>query len=170
MVKSDQQKDQIEHYIRIETPVQTRADSEFMNPDLLQNNSINKCPIFQNCDQSQSSQNDHSIEDYDYNHNSHKIIASLFLRIAIMIAVLIKCTIYEVYDYDRSPHKNALFSRIVTMTAVLIKCTIYEDCDQDHSPHKNIMFLSLFRIAIMIAVLIISTATMIAVFTKISYI
>ena len=50
------------------------------------------------------------------------------------------------------------------------KCTIYEDCDHDHNPHKNIMFLSLYRIVIMFAVFFISIATMIAVFTKMSYI
>ena len=55
---------------------------------------------------SQSSQNDQSIEDCDYDRSHHKMIASLFLRIAIMIAVLIKCTIYEDCDHDCSPHKK----------------------------------------------------------------
>ena len=87
-----------------------------------------------------------------------------------MIAVLIKCTIYEHCDHDYSPHKNTLFLRtsnmiivhkmitviflrITIMITVLIKCTIYEDCDHDHTPHKNVMFLSLYRIMIMIALL-----------------
>jgi len=56
------------------------------------------------------------------------------------------------------------------MIAVLIKCTIYEGYDHDHSTHKNVLFLSLYRIAIMIAVFFIRTMTMIAVFTKMSHI
>ena len=56
------------------------------------------------------------------------------------------------------------------MIAVLIKCTIYEGCDYDHSPHKNVMFQTLYKIVIMIAVLFIRTVTMIALFTKMSYI
>ena len=69
-----------------------------------------------------------------------------------MIAVLIKCTIYEDCDHN------------VMFLSVLIKCTIYEDCDHD------VMFLSLYMITIMIAVLIIKITTMIAVFTKMTYI
>ena len=59
-----------------------------------------------------------------------------------------------------------LFLRIAIMIAVLIKCTIYEDCDHDRSPNRNVMFMSLYMIAIMIAVLFIRIATMIVVFTK----
>ena len=40
-VKFEYQKDQIEKYIRIRFPVQTRADSESMNQDPKQNNHIN---------------------------------------------------------------------------------------------------------------------------------
>ena len=40
-VKSDYQKDQIEQYPRIGSPIQTRADSEFTNPDPKQNIHIN---------------------------------------------------------------------------------------------------------------------------------
>ena len=41
MVKSKYQKDQIEQFIRIGFSVQTRADSEFTNPDPRQNDHIN---------------------------------------------------------------------------------------------------------------------------------
>jgi len=34
------------------------------------------------------------------------MIAALFLMIAIMITVLIKCIIYKECDHNRSPHKN----------------------------------------------------------------
>ena len=40
-VKSDYQKNQIEQYTKIGSPVQTRADSEPMNPDPMQNDRIN---------------------------------------------------------------------------------------------------------------------------------
>ena len=79
------------------------------------------------------------------------------------------CSIEEC-DYDRNPYKNVLFPRIVIMIAVLIKCTIYEDYNHNHSPHKNVMFLSLYKIATMITILFITTAPMIAVFTKVSHI
>ena len=39
------------------------------------------------------------------------------------------------------------------MIAVFTKCTIYEDYDHDRYSHKNFIFLSLYMIAIMIAVL-----------------
>jgi len=51
----------------------------------------------------------------------HKIIAALFLRIAIMITILLKCIIYKDCEYYRSPHKNIMFLsfyRIVTMITV----------------------------------------------------
>ena len=62
-----------------------------------------------------------------------------------------------------------MFLRTAVMIA-LIKYIIYEGCDHDQSPHKNITFLSLYRIAIMIAVFVIKVANMIAVFTKMFYI
>jgi len=70
----------------------------------------------------------------------HKMIACLFMRIAIMIAVLIKCTIYEDCDHDRNPHKTimffslymivimiaVLFIRTAIMIAIFTKCHIFE--------------------------------------------
>jgi len=41
LIKSDYQKDQIKYYTRIGSPVQTKADSKFMNPDPIQNDRIN---------------------------------------------------------------------------------------------------------------------------------
>ena len=85
-----------------------------------------------------------------------------------MITVITKYLIFENCDYDLSPHKMiALFLRIAIMIVVLIKCTIYEDCDHDRNPHKNVIFW-VYMIVIMITVLFIRTATMIAVFTKMS--
>ena len=50
------------------------------------------------------------------------MIITLFLRIVIMIAVLIKCAIYEDSDHDHTPHKNITFLslyKIATIIAVL---------------------------------------------------
>ena len=47
----------------------------------------------------------------------HKIIIAIFLRIAIMVAVLIKYTIYEECD-------NALFMRIATIITIAIMVAI----------------------------------------------
>ena len=58
---------------------------------------------------SQSSQKWLIFENRDYDRSPHKMIATLFLRIEIMITVLIKCIIYEDYDYVRSLHKNIMF-------------------------------------------------------------
>jgi len=49
---------------------------------------------------------------------------SLFLRIAIMIAILIKCTIYEDCDHDHNPHKNVIFLSLY-MTAIMIVVLFY---------------------------------------------
>ena len=40
-IKSNYRKDQIESYTRIGSPVQTKADSKFTNPNPVQNNHIN---------------------------------------------------------------------------------------------------------------------------------
>ena len=44
-VKSDYRLEQIEQYTRIRSLIQTRADSESMNPDPMKNNSINNHKI-----------------------------------------------------------------------------------------------------------------------------
>ena len=94
------------------------------------------------------------------------MITALFLRTAIMvvvmIAVLTKCTIYEDYDDDRSPHKNVmslslyrivtmltvLFVRTVTMIAVFTKnilyLSLYEECDHDHNLKRELRLWSQF--------------------------
>jgi len=54
-------------------------------------------------------------KDYDYNISPHKMITTLLLRTPIMIAVLMKCIIYEDCDHcshDLSPHKNIMFLRL----------------------------------------------------------
>ena len=54
-------------------------------------------------------------EDYDYDISPHKMITTLFLRTPIMIAILIKCIVYEDCDHcghDLSPHKNIIFLRL----------------------------------------------------------
>ena len=79
---------------------------------MLLSNRYKKCPI---------------LRAGDYDRSPHKMIATLFLKIAIMIAVLIKCTIYEGCDHGRSPHRNIMFLnlyKIATMIAILfIKTT-----------------------------------------------
>ena len=62
----------------------------------------------------QSSQKCFISEDCDYDSNRHKMIAVIFLRIAIMITVLIKCTLYKECNHDRSPKKNVMFLRLYT--------------------------------------------------------
>jgi len=89
-------------------------------------------------------------ENCDYDRRPHKIIVALFLRIMIMIAVFIKCTIYENHDHGRSLHKNIIFLSLyviaimipvlfistVTIITVFIKTilylSLYEDYEQDH--------------------------------------
>ena len=85
---------------------------------------------------SQSLQNNHSIEDYDYNRSPHK--NALFLKTATMITVLTMIT--------------ALFLRIAIMIAVLIECIKYENCDHDRSPHKKYHVPKSYRIVPMFAI------------------
>ena len=90
-----------------------------------------------------------------------------------MCAVVKKMPYFsENCDYDRRPHKMivALFLRIMIMIAVFINCTIYENRDHGRSLHKNIIFLSFYMIAIMTAILFTRTATIIVMFTKMSYV
>ena len=82
----------------------------------------------------QSSQKYLISDDCDYDRTPHKMVTTLFLRIAIMITVLINCTIYEDCDHDRGPHKNIIFLGFY-MIAIII----------------TVFFI---RIAIMIAVCI----------------
>ena len=71
--------------------------------------------------------------------------------------------------------------RTATIRSPYKKYHISEKCEYDRSPHKmhymrcrstkkKIMFLNLYMIATIIAIIFIMTATMIAVFTKMSYI
>jgi len=82
-------------------------------------------------------------EDCDHDRNSHK--NALFMRIATIIAVLIKCPISE--DCDPIAFFWSQSSQ---------KCHIYEslkDCNYDRSLHKNALFFRLYRIVTKIAVI-----------------
>ena len=69
------------------------------------------------------------------------MIATIFLRIATMIAVLIKCTIYEDCDHDCSPHKNIMF-----LSLIGLRCSpLYEDYDHYCNIHKIVLYLSLYE-------------------------
>ena len=101
------------------------------------------------------------------------MIAAIFLRITIMIAVLIKCTIYENCDLGRNLPKNiiilSLYVIVIMISFLFIRTTIMitvftkisyirvfmrttsmitflkEDCDHDRNIHKNILYSSLYE-------------------------
>jgi len=103
----------------------------------------------------QSSQKYLISDDCDYDRTPHKMVTTLFLRIAIMITVLINCTIYEDCDHDRGPHKNIIFLgfymiviiitvffiRIAIMIAVftILYMSIY---DHGRNPKRGLRSLS----------------------------
>ena len=77
------------------------------------------------------------------------MIAAIFLRIAVMIAVLIN--VYEDCDHDHSLHKYITFLSLYMIATIIadrnihkkVLCLcLYEDSEHGHSPHKNVLFLS----------------------------
>jgi len=90
-----------------------------------------------------------------------RTIGTIFLRIATMIAILIKMHYSKNCEHDHNTHKNVLFLRIATMITVLTKNVIFLRLHKTviiiTALTKMLNFFSLYRIVIMVTVLIIRT-------------
>jgi len=83
-------------------------------------------------------------ENCDYDRCPHKMIVALFLRIMIMIAVLIKCTIYENRDHGRSLHKNIIFLSLYVI-AIMISVLFISTMTIITVFTKTVLYLSLMK-------------------------
>ena len=83
---------------------------------------------------SQSSQNDHNPHKntlfFKTAHSLHKMISALFPRIAIIITILIKYTIYKDCDHDHSPHINISCFWVFIWLRLWSQSFLF-DCDHD---------------------------------------